>query len=76
MLVADPNGYDNLKASIVTESKTLALSRVSFGNLLQLESDLKRSQVSTNMDKNNLQKVPLPALNPVVASIRDKLKPI
>jgi hypothetical protein len=45
------------------------MSKVSFGNLLQLESDLKRSQVSISSDRS-LQRVNLPALNPVVASVR------
>jgi hypothetical protein len=45
------------------------MSKVSFGNLLQLESDLIRSQVSISSDRS-LQRVNLPALNPVVASVR------
>jgi hypothetical protein len=69
ILATETFNNDNLKNSIVSESKELAISKVSFGNLLQLESDLKRSQVSISSDRS-LQRVNLPALNPVVDSVR------
>jgi hypothetical protein len=45
------------------------------GNLITLEGELRKSQVS-NLSERNLQKVAFPALNPVVAVTRDKLKPL
>lgn len=66
ILGGNAGGSSSLKESIVSESKSLAMSRVSLGSLLDMQNDMKRSQVSSSSSERNLQRVEAPKLNSVV----------
>lgn len=74
ILNTNSNDSDSLKSSIVSESKSLAMSRVSMGSPLDLTNDLRRSTVGS--DKNIQQRVAMPDPHPVVAAVREKLQPL
>jgi hypothetical protein len=50
------------------------MSRVSLGNLIDFQNDLKKSQMSNLGSSINLQRVELPQLNPEVARVKENLK--
>lgn len=52
------------------------MSRVSLGSPLELLNDMRRSTTSLNSDRSNQQRVPMPEANPVVASVRERLRPL
>ena len=68
ILYTNSNDSDSLKSSIVSESKSLAMSRVSMGTALDLSNDLKRSTVGS--EKSIQQRVAMPDPNPIVSAVR------
>ena len=68
ILYTNSNDSDSLKSSIVSESKSLAMSRVSMGTPLDLSNDLRRSNVGS--EKNIQQRVAMPDPNPIVCAVR------
>ena len=68
ILYTNSNDSDSLKSSIVSETKSLAMSRISMGTPLELSNDLRRSNVGS--EKSIQQRVAMPDPNPTVAAVR------
>lgn len=77
ILDSNSNDSDSLKSSIVSSTKSLAMSRVSMGSPLDLSNDLRRSSVTSIGSERNLQqRVAMPEPHHIVAAVREKLKPL